>query len=310
MQHRASPHVLKYYKPSFHQRGNLQAHVPEWMAAVRLHPPEGNSVRGIDPTMVFKPVKEESRHGGSRAGRSSAPQQSAGYAGSSNRSTSKIHIPFRAESLRLARTLFHKRRDLTPPVISYPEDEIRRRFYEEHPFELLRGTTLGEDGEQSVRESVRDWQRGKVGEQDGEATAESAIRHALHLHTRDNLPLSVAYSTAVHAFRLARAREEHAARAKELAEYGQVDADAQAPEGVGDSNRTLRELFKARPRPATKKFLEWEDREVEKAREADRIKKAELDARRAQTEQMAQFDSAGTKSAAASGAGASAAGGR
>ncbi|KAJ3340711.1 hypothetical protein HDU93_006381 [Gonapodya sp. JEL0774] len=304
--------------------GNLQSHLPPWFSALQLHPPTGNHSRGIDPSTVFKPPtgfsSGSSSPSGSRPAAGGLSRISLPAGGGSTAATSDVsqwsadetdptsvplptrHISTmpRGHARRLARSLYHKRRILRAPTISYPEDEIRRRFYEEHPFELFRGTPLAEDGEQGVRENVRNWERGVPPEEsqtEGEVTAESAIRHALYLHINQNLPLSVAYSTAVHAFRLQRAREERAAREREFAAHGPADTAAPGADRsvTVDKNKALQEFFKARPRPATKKFLEWEDREVEEGREAERERREELDARRAQSEQMSQFDAAGSK---------------
>ncbi|KAF8633006.1 hypothetical protein AX15_001603 [Amanita polypyramis BW_CC] len=97
---------------------------------------------------------------------------------------------------------------LTKPLpIYYVEDDIRRQFFRDHPFEAFRPATLVE------REGVRDdhpirgneWTR--LRQRGRNPTAEDAIRFAVNLYEHQSLSLTEAYARAIAQFRSL--RSEH-----------------------------------------------------------------------------------------------------
>ncbi|KAG5463479.1 MAG: mitochondrial ribosomal protein S25-domain-containing protein [Olpidium bornovanus] len=116
------------------------------------------------------------------------------------------HRAFRREVLEKRETAYRK----YVPVIEYPEDELRRQFYENHPFELLRPSTMVEkDGL-----NVRDWSR-LDGGVDAPLTGESVINHQHYLTRAEKMSPPEAYHRVVSELYKSRAREEVAIRVAE-----------------------------------------------------------------------------------------------
>ncbi|KAI8812867.1 mitochondrial ribosomal protein S25, partial [Cladochytrium replicatum] len=98
-----------------------------------------------------------------------------------------------------------------PKVIEYPEDDLRRRFYKYHPFELKRPIHLMEKDDTSNVE--RDWSTiwgGNIPVK--QMTGECVIKHTMYLMTRKVTPLDTetAYQTALQAFYQAQREQEYA----------------------------------------------------------------------------------------------------
>ena len=125
---------------------------------------------------------------------------------------------------------------LTPPAdskktkplpVKYVEDEIRRQFFRDHPFEAFRQTTLVEGATVQNEHPIRgaQWkrlrQRGRnpspeecvsrsscsYGCSPGN-TYDSAVRYAVNLYEHHDMDLSSAYASAVAQFRSLRAELE------------------------------------------------------------------------------------------------------
>ncbi|KAJ7446404.1 mitochondrial ribosomal protein S25-domain-containing protein [Mycena galericulata] len=95
-----------------------------------------------------------------------------------------------------------------PLPIHYQEDDIRRQFYSDHPFEAFRPTTLVEKGDIELHEVTGErWTR--LRQRGRNPTAEDAIQFTLNLHEH-GVPLSQAYARAVAQFRALRS-ERHIA---------------------------------------------------------------------------------------------------
>ncbi|KAJ7751236.1 mitochondrial ribosomal protein S25-domain-containing protein [Mycena maculata] len=96
-----------------------------------------------------------------------------------------------------------------PLPIHYIEDDIRRRFYSDHPFEAFRPTTLVEKGDIQLHEvNGEGWTR--LRQRGRNPTVEDAIQFTLNLHQEHKIPLSQAYAKAVAQFRSLRS-ERHIA---------------------------------------------------------------------------------------------------
>ncbi|KAJ7193363.1 mitochondrial ribosomal protein S25-domain-containing protein [Mycena pura] len=96
-----------------------------------------------------------------------------------------------------------------PLPIHYIEDDIRRQFYADHPFEAFRPTTLVEKGDIEMHEvNGEGWTR--LRQRGRNPTPEDAIQFALNQHQTYKKPLSEAYAMAVAQFRALRS-EHHIA---------------------------------------------------------------------------------------------------
>ncbi|KAJ6504372.1 mitochondrial ribosomal protein S25-domain-containing protein [Mycena vulgaris] len=96
-----------------------------------------------------------------------------------------------------------------PLPIYYIEDDIRRQFYSDHPFEAFRPTTLVEKGDIQLHAvSGEVWTR--LRQRGRNPNAEDAIQFTLNLHQKHKVPLSQAYARAVAQFRALRS-EHHIA---------------------------------------------------------------------------------------------------
>jgi len=121
--------------------------------------------------------------------------------------------------------------DKRPVKIEYPEDEIRKQFYRDHPFEAFRARSLVEmrevqDGGITGMEWIRLRQRGR------NPTPEDCIQFTVNLHAVHNLALSEAYRTAVYQYRALRA--EHTI----MTAYAVDEAEAYGAEfGGGEVER-------------------------------------------------------------------------
>ncbi|KAF7302733.1 SNF2 superfamily protein [Mycena chlorophos] len=99
-----------------------------------------------------------------------------------------------------------RRQKVQPQPIYYLEDDIRRQFFSDHPFEAFRPTTLVEKGDVELREpDGMEWTR--LRQRGRNPTVEDAIQFTLNLHHTQRLPLSDAYAFAVAQFRAL--RSEH-----------------------------------------------------------------------------------------------------
>ncbi|KAJ7926029.1 mitochondrial ribosomal protein S25-domain-containing protein [Mycena leptocephala] len=96
-----------------------------------------------------------------------------------------------------------------PLPIHYIEDDIRRQFYADHPFEAFRPTTLVEKGDIQLPEVYgEEWTR--LRQRGRNPTPEDAIQFTLNLHEKKKVPLSQAYAQAIAQFRSLRS-EHHIA---------------------------------------------------------------------------------------------------
>ncbi|KAJ1915337.1 mitochondrial ribosomal small subunit component [Tieghemiomyces parasiticus] len=93
-----------------------------------------------------------------------------------------------------------------PPQIVFPEDQLRRRFYQDHPHELLRPRSVQETTNGVNR---TDWsQLHDPIHYPGPVTGEHVIQHQLYLMRTHRLTEQAAYARAVGQFYRIRARED------------------------------------------------------------------------------------------------------
>jgi len=97
-----------------------------------------------------------------------------------------------------------------PLPIYYLEDDIRRQFFTDHPFEIFRPSTLVESDRIEDPNPIdgKNWTR--LGQRGRNPTPEDAIRFSLNLYQYHSLTLSEAYAQAVAQFHALRS-EHHIA---------------------------------------------------------------------------------------------------
>ena len=127
-------------------KANLIRNAPVWYPATTLAPPSPTFLRERDPsssnTQAQLPFEAEAEKEAKKA---------AGKAGIPTTSASSQHIPNRS-----SRSQKHLRwKSERPKTIVYPEDRLRRKFYEDHPWELRRPRCLIESSGDGTR---RTWE--------------------------------------------------------------------------------------------------------------------------------------------------------
>lgn len=111
------------------------------------------------------------------------------------------------EQQQAARAVIPKRSrplDPKPLRIAYLEDELRRQFFEDHPFEAYRAKSIVEDGEIEPEHPVQGAAWTRLRQRGRNPSPEDAIKFALNLHEHHNHSLNQAYEAAVAQFRALR----------------------------------------------------------------------------------------------------------
>ncbi|TFK77289.1 hypothetical protein BDN72DRAFT_735217, partial [Pluteus cervinus] len=97
-----------------------------------------------------------------------------------------------------------------PLPVWYVEDDIRRQFFRDHPFEAFRPTTLVEDAAVADPHPIRGETWTRLRQRGRNPSPEDTIQFAVNLHQYHDVPLSDAYKKAVAQFRALRS-EHHIA---------------------------------------------------------------------------------------------------
>ncbi|KAJ3574028.1 hypothetical protein NP233_g2050 [Leucocoprinus birnbaumii] len=119
-----------------------------------------------------------------------------------NRTPKPVFLPGQRMNLRKPK--------LRPLPVHYIEDDIRRQFFRDHPFEAFRPRTLVEGAEIEPEHATTGQAWTRLRQRGRNPTPEDAIRFAMNLHQHHNLSLSEAYLRAVAQFRALRS-EHHIA---------------------------------------------------------------------------------------------------
>ncbi|KAI0639649.1 mitochondrial ribosomal protein S25-domain-containing protein [Trametes polyzona] len=90
---------------------------------------------------------------------------------------------------------------IRPLPVEYLEDQVRKQFFRDHPFEAFREKTLVEGAGVESEHPVRGKQWTRLKQRGRNPSAEDAIRYAVNLHQHFDKPLSEAYASAVAQFR-------------------------------------------------------------------------------------------------------------
>ncbi|KAG0235587.1 mitochondrial ribosomal small subunit component [Actinomortierella wolfii] len=185
-------HVTKLLK------ANLIKNPPSWYPAASIAPPSPTFLRQRDvsgiPLVGELPFEKEKR---------TKEEKEANKAGVAP--SEKNTLPARS-----ARSVKHLRyKPERPKQIVYPEDRLRRRFYEDHPWELRRPRCLLETTGDSTK---RDWSTLlQPGQALSDLTGEDVIQYQMYLMSKGHTERE-AYSMATSEFYKLRAQEETEAR--------------------------------------------------------------------------------------------------
>ncbi|KAL1697548.1 mitochondrial ribosomal protein S25-domain-containing protein [Schizophyllum commune] len=103
-----------------------------------------------------------------------------------------------------------------PLTIYYLEDDIRRQFFRDHPFETFRPTTLVEGKRIAAPNPVTGKMWTRLRQRGHNPRAEDAVQFALNLYVHHDLPLSEAYRRSVAQFRALRGERQTAVQVAAL----------------------------------------------------------------------------------------------
>ncbi|KAH8835786.1 mitochondrial ribosomal protein S25 [Flagelloscypha sp. PMI_526] len=95
-----------------------------------------------------------------------------------------------------------------PEPIYYLEDDIRRQFYRDHPYEAFRPKTLVETEKIEDPHPVQGKAWVRLRQRSRNPTVEDAIQFAVNLHHHHDVSVSSAYARAVSQFRALRAEQQ------------------------------------------------------------------------------------------------------
>ncbi|KAJ2745533.1 mitochondrial ribosomal small subunit component [Coemansia sp. BCRC 34301] len=151
----------------------------------------------------------------------------------------------------------HKRsqlrtRSTKPPRIEFPEDQLRRTFYRNHPFEKERPRIVMEP----TGQTEQDWSQLTRGV--GQVTGENVIRYQYYLMQNRGLSEREAYAQATSEFYKIRAREEmeaKSARQEALAYGARGLAKPFSASQLAAEDRALRRSTKAFARRAEEQSM-------------------------------------------------------
>ncbi|KAG0370749.1 mitochondrial ribosomal protein S25 [Gamsiella multidivaricata] len=181
-------------------KANVIKNPPVWYPATSLAPPSPTFLRERDPSRAnINPQLTFEREAAA-----------AGTASSGTTTTTAAEASAQKTLTRSSRTNKHLRwKSERPKNIIYPEDRLRRRFYEDHPWELRRPRCLVETSGDGTR---RDWSTLlQKGRSIADLTGEDVVQHQLYLMTTGKSERE-AYHIATQEFYLHRAQEETEAR--------------------------------------------------------------------------------------------------
>ncbi|KAJ2864550.1 mitochondrial ribosomal small subunit component [Coemansia aciculifera] len=181
---------------------NLREGEPAWLRAMRSVPPRDSLVR---ETTQF------STQGRLRFEQNTAGEESKAVEGEKiERAVAEGCVTSRHKKSQL------RTQSTKPPRIEFPEDQLRRTFYRNHPFEKERPRIVMEP----TGQTEQDWSQLTHGH--GQVTGENVIRHQYYLMQSKGLSEREAYAQATSEFYKIRAREEMEAKSarQEALAYG------------------------------------------------------------------------------------------
>lgn len=128
-----------------------------------------------------------------------------------------------------------------PLPIYYIEDDLRRQFFRDHPFEAFRPTTLVEGAGIRDEHPIRGKEWTRLRQRGRNPTPEDAIRFAVNLFQHHGLSLTEAYARAISQFRSLRSEHYIATRyaVKEARYLGATFVPTEIEHGFNKEVRNL-----------------------------------------------------------------------
>ncbi|KAJ1800828.1 mitochondrial ribosomal small subunit component, partial [Coemansia sp. RSA 2399] len=176
-------------------RADLRDKVPPWLSAMRSIPPSDSLMRMPSHLSTRGKLDFEDKRETAESGQTN------------NISKAKIErqLPQGCVTIRHKRSLL-RTRNARPPKIVFPEDELRREFYNNHPFEKFRPRIVMEtDGKNN-----QDWSQ--LLKSTSQVVGESVVRYQYYLMQTAGMTKQDAYAQATNEFYKVRAREEMEAK--------------------------------------------------------------------------------------------------
>ncbi|OBZ79450.1 37S ribosomal protein S25, mitochondrial [Grifola frondosa] len=99
-------------------------------------------------------------------------------------------------------------KEIRPLPVQYVEDEIRKQFFRDHPFEAFRETSLVEAATIEPEHPIRAEKWTRLRQRTRNPSPEDAIRYAVNLHEYHNLSVTHAYASAVAQFHSLRSEHQ------------------------------------------------------------------------------------------------------
>ncbi|KAI0361365.1 hypothetical protein OH77DRAFT_1392256 [Trametes cingulata] len=90
---------------------------------------------------------------------------------------------------------------IQPIPVHYIEDQLRKQFFRDHPFEAFREKSIVEGATVESEHPIRGKQWKRLRQRGRNPSPEDAIRYAVNLYEHHDIPLSDAYASAVAQFR-------------------------------------------------------------------------------------------------------------
>ncbi|KAF8924765.1 mitochondrial ribosomal protein S25 [Dissophora ornata] len=186
-------------------KANLIKNPPVWYPATSLAPPSPTFLRERDPSS--SKLNPELDYEAQAEARRQEEAKEAGIPYTPSAKSSSHNSKVLTRSSRSNKHLRWKSE--RPKTIVYPEDRLRRRFYEDHPWELRRPRCLVETTGDGTR---RDWSTLlQKGRSIADLTGEDVIQYQMYLMSTGKSERE-AYHVATEEFYLHRAQEETEAR--------------------------------------------------------------------------------------------------
>ncbi|KAJ8488319.1 hypothetical protein ONZ45_g1399 [Pleurotus djamor] len=128
-----------------------------------------------------------------------------------------------------------------PLPIYYLEDDIRRQFYRDHPFEAFRPKSLVESGTVKPPHPLKGKEWTRLRQRGRNPSPEDAIEFTANLHNAHGIPLSEAYARSIAQFRALRSEQHVAANfaALEAEQLGAVFGPSETELGFVKEKRSL-----------------------------------------------------------------------
>ncbi|GAA5855128.1 hypothetical protein JCM8547_002392 [Rhodosporidiobolus lusitaniae] len=243
-------------------RGSFLKNPPPAFAPLLAHPPPPSLVRSF-PSRDTQDLPAAARRAPSTSSASSAPSSSL-YLEAKRKLDQGLRLTAQEDAALLdpsqqqsssARATRRKppraanTKDPRPWAIVFPEDGIRKRFFEDHPFEAYRPVSLveGEKVQEPSGPQGKAWT--ELSQRSTIPSAEDCIAFIHNLVVSHNLPLSRAYPHGVSQFRTLRSEHELASRSAFLQAqsfgatfFGELDKTLAVEERVLDEWVNAREI--------------------------------------------------------------------